>query len=200
MSPRGVAIPELRRQLFEAAERVLTRDGAARLSGRAITREAGVAAGLLYNHFADLDEFLGEFVVDQFRRVQERAATLPARAGESTVIDNLTAAALSLPGSSALAIPQLVQARPALAAHVGTALAGSALGMQTIERSFADYLEAEKQLGRVAAEADTEALAVAVFGSVHHLWLSPDGLDRKKIRRVVSALLAGATPKPTDRP
>jgi AcrR family transcriptional regulator len=199
MSPRGVAIPELRRQLFEATERVLTRDGPSRLTGRAITREAGCANGLLYNHFSDLDAFLGEFVVDQFRVVHERAAMLPLRAGESTVVDNLTAAALSLPGSSALALPQLLLARPAVAAQVRTALAGSALGMQAIERSFADYLEAEKQLGRIAADTDTEALAVAVFGSVHHLWLSPDGLDREKVRRVVSALLAGSAPKATDR-
>ena len=54
---RGVAIPEVREQLFAAADRVLTRTGPAGLTTRAITAEAGVANGVLHRHFRDLDSF-----------------------------------------------------------------------------------------------------------------------------------------------
>src|SRR5580700_4660424 len=55
---RGVAIPEVREQLFAAADRVLARDGPAGLTTRAVTAEAGVANGVMHRHFRDLDEFL----------------------------------------------------------------------------------------------------------------------------------------------
>src|SRR5882757_5631726 len=97
MSPRGVAIPNVREQLFEAAERLLGAD-AGPLSGRAVTREAGCAAGLLHNHFGDFDTFLVEFVIDRFRRYASSVTTLPSLAGEGTVAANLTDAALSLFG------------------------------------------------------------------------------------------------------
>ena len=42
---RGVAIPELREQLFAATERILARDGAAGVTSRAITDEAGWVVG-----------------------------------------------------------------------------------------------------------------------------------------------------------
>lgn len=63
MSPRGVAIPGLRQQLFQATERVLVRAGPGGLTGRAITREAGCSTGLLYNHFNTLEANLTEAAV-----------------------------------------------------------------------------------------------------------------------------------------
>src|SRR5919197_6624021 len=85
VSPRGVAIPQVKEQLFRAAERVLSRDGADGLTSRAITREAGVAKGLLYNHFGDLDEFLAELIIDRARRAAQDAARLPSLVGTGTV-------------------------------------------------------------------------------------------------------------------
>ena len=196
MSPRGIAIPDLREQLFRAADQVLVRDGPSALSGRAITREAGCATGLLYNHFGDLDEFLAHFVLDRLRLAAERAAELPARAGEGTLTDNLTEAALSIPGPSGLAMIALVQAQPSVAARLRQSAAGGAQGLQTIEDAFLAYLEAEKEIGRVAPHADTEALALGLVGAIHHLWLTATGgaLERKRVRRVLAALVAGTTP------
>ena len=199
MSPRGVAIPDLREQLFRAADQVLVRDGPSGLSGRAITREAGCATGLLYNHFGDLDEFLAQFVLDRVRLAAERAAELPARAGEGTLADNLTDAALSIPGSSGLAMIALVQAQPSVAARLRRSAPEGAQGMQTIEHAFLAYLEAEKEIGRLASHADTEALALGLVGAIHHLWLTATGgaLERKHVRRVLAALVAAATPTPS---
>jgi len=55
--PTGVAIRDVRAQLFDAAERVLRRDGPSGLTSRAVTAEAGVAKGVLHRHFDDFDAF-----------------------------------------------------------------------------------------------------------------------------------------------
>jgi AcrR family transcriptional regulator len=198
LSPRGVAIPGVREQLFQAADRLLASAGPAALTTRAITSEAGVANGVLHRHFHDLDTFLAEFAADRLQAIADSAAALPSRAGHGTVTGNLTDATLALFGSSALALVNLVAARPALATaleHVSTA--GSGLG--DVEKYFAAYLEAEKELGRIAADTDTQTLAFALLGSVHHLMMTnPAGLPDlpHSVRRIVEALAAGMRPDP----
>ena len=198
MSPRGRAIPGVREQLFQAADRLLVRAGPAALTTRAITSEAGVANGVLHRHFRDLDTFLAELAADRLRAIADTAAALPARAGQGTVIGNLTDATLALFGSSALALVNLVASRPALGTaleHVTTA--GSGLG--DVEKHFTAYLEAEKKLGRIAADADTQTIAFTLLGSVHHLMVTnPAGLPDlpQRVRRIVEALAAGMQPDP----
>jgi len=198
LSPRGRAIPGVREQLFQAADRLLVRAGPTALTTRAITSEAGVANGVLHRHFRDLDTFLAEFAADRLQAIADTAATLPARAGQGTVIGNLTDATLALFGSSALALVNLVASRPALGTaleHVTTA--GSGLG--DVEKHFAAYLEAEKKLGRIAAETDTQTIAFTLLGSVHHLMVTnPAGLPDlpRRVRRIVEALAAGMQPDP----
>jgi AcrR family transcriptional regulator len=114
VSPRGVAIPDIREQLFAAAERVLARNGPSGLTSRAVTDEAGYAKGVLHNHFDDLDGFLAAFVINRSRRLASSAHGLVSLAGQGTVADNLTDAAMSLFGSSAAAISSLVVSRPSL--------------------------------------------------------------------------------------
>jgi AcrR family transcriptional regulator len=195
--PRGVAIPELREQLFQAAERLLAREGPGSLSSRAITTEAGCAKGILHNHFADLDGFLAEFVLDRFRLAAQDAAKLPALAGQASVEKNLTEAAASLFGSNALALAGVVMSRPSLmlrisemSAHPGTPK------LPDLERAFTAYLDAEKQLGRVAAHADTETIGQVLVATAHHLFITnrANAADLpSQLRRVVDVLVAGVT-------
>jgi AcrR family transcriptional regulator len=197
MSPRGVTIPDVPQQLFQAAERVLLRDGPSGLSSRAITSEAGVAKGILHNHFTDLDAFLAAFVLDRFQLIAEEAAKLPSRAGAGTVVENLTDAALSVFGSNALAIISLVLSRPALMLRLQKSGAAGAANLQTIEGTFAAYLDAEKQLGRIAADADTETLALTLVGTVHHLFVTgrASGPDlHSRVRRIAAVLVAAVAP------
>ena len=198
MSPRGRAIPGVREQLFQAADRLLVRAGPTALTTRAITSEAGVANGVLHRHFRDLDTFLAEFAADRLQAIADTAATLPARAGHGTVTGNLTDATLALFGSNALALMNLVANRPAL----GTALehittVGSGLG--DVEKHFTAYLDAEKKLGRIDADTDTQTHAFALLGSVHHLMMTnpagPPDLPGR-VRRIVEALVAGMRPDP----
>jgi len=190
---RGVAIPEVRQQLFAAADRVLARDGPAGLTTRAVTAEAGVANGVLHRHFRDLDEFLASYVASRLEAIADGAAALPGRAGHGSVTGNLTEATVAIFGASAQALMSLVATKPEL----GPALehdAGRAGGLGDIERHFAAYLDAEKKLGRVGRGADTETLAFTLLGTVHHLIITRrgDAPDlRRQVRRIVTALVAG---------
>jgi AcrR family transcriptional regulator len=191
MSPRGVAIPELREQLFAAADRVLDRDGLDGLTSRAITEEAGVAKGILHNHFRDLDGFLVEYAVDRIRRVAANAEQLNALAGQQTVTANLTEALTTLFGPTTLAVSSLIMSRPALIGPINDALSSGGAPLGVIEAAIAAYLDAEKKLGRVKANADTKTLALTLVGSVHQLFFTQPGLplDRTAVQRIVAALL-----------
>jgi AcrR family transcriptional regulator len=50
-----------------------------------VAREAGVATGALYYHFAGFDDFLAAMVLDRFRVQAERMVGFPRRAGSRTV-------------------------------------------------------------------------------------------------------------------
>jgi AcrR family transcriptional regulator len=197
MSPRGVAIPAVRAQLFRAAEQVLARDGPSGLSGRAITREAGCATGLLYNHFGDLDDFLTEFVADRLRPLAQNAAALPSRAGNGTVVGNLTDFALARLEPNMLGIVSLALSRPALLARLRGTRRQDTSPLSQAEAALTSYLDAEKDLGRISAHANTEGLALALLGTVHHLLMThrPGASDTTdRMRLVVTALVDGVSP------
>jgi AcrR family transcriptional regulator len=190
---RGVAIPEVREQLFAAADRVLAREGPAGLTTRAVTAEAGVANGVLHRHFRDLDEFLVSFLASRLEAIAGSAAALPGRAGHGTVAGNLTEATVTVFGAEAQALMSLIAAKPGLGAAVEhtTDRAG---GLGDIERHFAGYLDAEKKLGRIGPGADTKTLAFSLLGTVHHLVITrQDGAPdlKQQVRRIVTALVTG---------
>lgn len=190
--PTGVALRDVREQLFGAAERVLLRDGPSGLTSRAVTAEAGVAKGVLHRHFDDFDAFLAELVRDRARRMQAQASALLESAGDGTVAGNVAAALTDLFSSVAAAIVALVIFRDELRALLrltwpaGVPLMGEAAAM------IAAYLAAERDLGRIAADADTDSLALALIGAGHLLFA-----DRKEVpgtgsvRRMVTTVLAG---------
>ena len=93
----------------------------------------------------------------------------------------------------------LAAARPQLATALEHATATGGGGLGDVEEYFAAYLDAEKELGRIAPDTDTQTHAFALLGSVHHLAMTnpagpPDLPDR--IRRIVTALVAGMQPNP----
>src|SRR6202453_5516562 len=92
---RGVAIPEVREQLFAAADRVLAREGTAGLTTRAVTAEAGVANGMLHRHFRDLDDFLASFLASRLEAIADGTAGAPGRGGHGSVGGNLTQATVA---------------------------------------------------------------------------------------------------------
>src|SRR5690349_2129626 len=135
MSPRGVAIPDARERLFAAAERVLAREGPAGLTNRAVTEEADCAKGLLYNHFADLDDFVAQLVLDRFETIAAEVRPLPGMAGAGDVRKNLTGAALALLGTNGPAITAAALSRHEVTQRVRQAWAEGAPGPGAVEEA-----------------------------------------------------------------
>ncbi|MGK5627711.1 TetR family transcriptional regulator [Streptomyces sp. URMC 123] len=194
MSPRGVATPDVRERLFKAAERVVERDGPGALTSRSVTTEAGCAKGLLHAHFAGLDEFVAELCLDRFARTAAKARALSGLAGQGAVAGNLEAVALALFDSGGPAISGLAMTRPAATLRVREALEAGAPGFAAIQEAIAGYLEAERDLGRVAETVDPDTVALAVVGTAHHLLMTgwPGAPDpRPAMTRLVAALVDG---------
>lgn len=196
--PTGVAIRDAREQLFDAAERVLLRDGPHALTSRAVTTEAGVAKGVLHRHFADFDDFLAELVLDRAARMDLQATVLLSAAGTGTVADNLAGALTHLFGSVAVAIVALITFRDDLRARLrqtwptGVPLATDAAAM------IASYLAAERDLGRIAADADVDTLAPTLIGAGHLLFADRKGTPplTEAVRKMVTTVIAGVAQEP----
>ena len=191
--PTGVALRDARRQLFDAAERVLLADGAAALTSRAVTTEAGCAKGVLHRHFADFDAFLAELVLDRIARVERQAEELRAAAGGGSVVGNLTAALTEAFSPVVVAIVSLLIARDELRTRLRQ---GGRRGLPLVSETTAmvsGYLTAEQELGRVAADADVRILAPTLVGAAHLRFADREAAqaEEQDVRHFVQAVLAG---------
>src|SRR5450755_1259979 len=151
----------LRRHLVTVTRRLLAAHGLGGLTTREIARAADVSDGVLYNHFADKDELILEALGlelaslgDQFRKA------MPAP-GTATVEANLVAIAHACTGFQAGALLGRAELfnRFLELSHAGDS------GPQHIIAAIAGYLDAEKQAGRAADNADSTTLAIMMFGA-----------------------------------
>jgi AcrR family transcriptional regulator len=171
----------------------LIRAGPAGLTSRAVTDEAGVAKGVLHRHFADLDAFLAEFALDRVARLSAQEADLRAMAGTGTVAGNLAAALPDLFNPAVLALIRLVIARDELRARLRAATGSRIPLVSESTAMVASYLAAERDLGRVAADADIGTLAPTLIGAAHLLFTDADGApEPADVARVVAGVLAAA--------
>ena len=194
--PTGVAIRDVREQLFDAAERVLLRDGPNALTTRAVTTEAGCATGVLHRHFADFDAFLAELVLDRARRIGAQAVALRESAGTGTVAGNLTGALTALFGSVALEIVGLLIFRDDLRARLRQARPAGVPLLTEATAMIVSYLTAERELGRIAADADVDTLALTLIGTGHLLFAGQEGTrpDAGAVSKAVTTAIAGVVP------
>jgi len=195
--PTGVAIRDVREQLFDAAERVLLRDGPSALTSRAVTTEAGCAKGVLHRHFADFDAFLAEFVLDRVDRIHPKAAALSESAGTGTVVGNLTDALTALFSSVAVAIVPLVTFRDGLRARLRRAWPAGVPVLTEAATMIAAYLSAERDLGRIATDADVDMLGPMLIGAGHLLFADRNATppEAGAVRKMVTTVLGGALPR-----
>lgn len=183
--PTGVAIRDVREQLFAAAERVLRSAGVNALTSRAVTTEAGVAKGVLHRHFADFDAFLAELVVNRIGWLASRRDGLLARVGEGTVEGNLAEALRDVFGSVAGAMLSLIISRDELRARLRAAgLPGIPMAADAMKMITA-YLAAERTAGRLDPDADVDSMALMLVGSSHLIAAA----EEDDFERVVAAAL-----------
>jgi AcrR family transcriptional regulator len=196
--PTGVALRDVREQLFAAAERVLLRDGPNALTSRAVTTEAGCAKGVLHRHFADFNAFLAELVLDRIARLETEAAALREAAGTRTVADNLTGMLTDLFGSVAVAIVALITFRDDLRARLRQTRPAGVPLLTEATAMIASYLTTERELGRIAADADVDTLAPTLIGAGHLLFADRTGTppDARAVYKVVTTVVAGVVQEP----
>ncbi|GAA3080399.1 TetR/AcrR family transcriptional regulator [Streptomyces olivoverticillatus] len=196
--PTGVALRDAREQLFNAAERVLLRDGPNALTSRAVTTEAGCAKGVLHRHFADFDAFLAELVLDRIARIDDQAAALCDSAGGGTVTGNLAGALTDVFESVAVAIVGLVTSRDELRARLRQTTPTGIPVLTEATAMLASYLTAEQEVGRIAADADVSTLAPTLIGAGHLLFADRKGAppEAGDVHKVVAAVIEGVVREP----
>ncbi|WP_262702913.1 MULTISPECIES: TetR/AcrR family transcriptional regulator [Streptomyces] len=196
--PTGVAMRDVREQLFQAAERVLLRAGPSALTSRAVTTEAGCAKGVLHRHFADFDAFLAELVRDRVARLDQQSAALRDAAGTGTVAGHLADALTTLFESVAVGLVSLVISRDELRARLRETTPTGLPLLTEATAMIASYLAAERDRGRIAADADIDALAPTVIGAGHLLFADREAAppDAAAVRKMVTTVIADVVREP----
>jgi AcrR family transcriptional regulator len=146
-----------------------------------------VAKGVLHRHFEDFDAFLTELVLDRIARL----ADLPLVAGTGTVADNLTEFLTDVFSSVAVAIVALITFRDDLRRRLRAARGPGIPLVAEAAALVRAYLLAERDLGRLPADVDIDALGLTLIGGAHLLFADrqadPDSPDALR-RMVVTAL------------
>lgn len=191
--PTGLHLRDARQQLFDAAERVLLRDGADSLTSRAVTDEADCSKGVLHRHFSDFDGFLSELVLDRAAELETQSTALRDSAGTGTVAGNLTVALIALLGPVPMAIVPLITFKEELRARVRQAMPGGGIAiLSQATTAISSYLADEREMGRIAADADIDSLALSLVGGGHLLTADRDaGLPTTAtVGKLVTTVLA----------
>lgn len=150
----------------------MARRGTAGLTVRDIAREAQVADGVLYNHFADKEDLLAQALHAHVRSVERSLGELPVQAGTGRVEDNLHAYITHGLALHAAILPAFagLLAQPKVLTRFAT-LPNPMVGGQGLRTYLADYLRAEQSLGRVATGADPDMAATMIIGACHEVIL-----------------------------
>jgi AcrR family transcriptional regulator len=188
--PTGVALRDVRGQLFEAAERILLRDGPNALTSRAVTTEAAVAKGVLHKHFTDFDAFLAELVRDRISGLNAQGAALHSAAGTGTVVGNLVGALNGIFSPVAIAIVSLVIARDDLRSLLRSDRPTGIPLLTEATIMLAEYLTEECELGRIAADADVDSLGVLLIGAGHLVF--SEKREPEAVTEIVTTAMADA--------
>jgi AcrR family transcriptional regulator len=201
MTVRGRAT---RARLIEATVSVVREVGYAHASTRAIAEAAGVAEGTIYRHFPDKASLFFAALLESNAPVVAWVTTLPARAGERTVEQNLTDAAVQLVSlrDQILPLELAMAADPELAAQRRQAMAAAGTSLPPgPPAAVAAYLAAEQRLGRIRADVDPMEAASVLLGMLFALGTMPAiGVESPTPVRVASAvrmLIRGIEPPST---
>ncbi|MFB4299054.1 TetR/AcrR family transcriptional regulator [Actinomadura sp. NTSP31] len=169
-----------RERILDAAADVMRERGVAGATTKEIAKAAGYSEALLYKHFRDKEQLMMSVL-------KERMPAFAARAvpGEATVEANLVAVVHGGVAFYRRAFPMMASmaAQPVLLAATRASLRQYGAGPHEPVRALTRYLDTERDLGRVAAGADTAAAAALLMGAcfqqgfLHYFAAAPDAPD-----------------------
>jgi AcrR family transcriptional regulator len=183
---------ELRAALLEHAQRLVNRDGASALTMRALAAEAGVSLGLPYKIFADRREIVDEIVSAELRRFGAAAENFLARAGTSTVGDNLIWFASVVLNSPAAPLAHELHADDQRLESAANAAERTGLSPASLPAVVANYLTVEQRAGRVRDNIDCQAIGFLIAGALHNLLIAGPAWPRPERRLLERYLTATA--------
>ncbi|MFD0687013.1 TetR/AcrR family transcriptional regulator [Actinomadura fibrosa] len=187
-----------RDRILDAAAEIMRERGVARATTKEIAKAAGYSEALLYKHFRDKEELMLHVL-----RERMPAFTAVGVPGEGTVESTLVAIVHGGLAFYRRAFPMMASmvAQPRLMAVTRESLRRYGAGPQEPVRALAAYLEAERDLDRVAADADVASVAALLMGAcfqqgfLHYFAEGTDGPDLPEsaaadlVRPVLPALL-----------
>ena len=208
MSPNRAAVlhgqGNLREHLIAAAARLIAERGTAGLTVREIARSAGVADGVLYNHFAAKEELLALALEVHVRAVEDEVLRPdPVTPGTGTVAGNLAeliSRGLALHAAVLPAFAGLL-AQPKVRERLDGGVPGGDGSGWLLRDLLTGYLRGERDRGRVAVGADVELAATMIIGACHGLVLpcvfgaGPLAIPEGFAARLAAAVLAGIGPR-----
>jgi len=187
-----------RERILDAAADIMRRHGGAGATTKEIAKAAGYSEALLYKHFRDKEELLLSVLKE--RMPPSTSMGVP---GEGTVESNLVAIVHGGLRFYRRAFPLMASmvAQPRLLTATRDSLRKYGAGPRAPVLALARYLDAERGLGRVAAGADTAAVAALLMGAcfqqgfLHYFEEGDEGPDlpesvaRDLVRPVLAELL-----------
>jgi AcrR family transcriptional regulator len=152
---------------MDATERIIREQGIMAVTTKDIAREAGYAEATLYRHFQDKSALLLAVMNERISgRFLQLIRELPGHAGAGSVtatLEELAQAALDF-FAQVMPLNVALASDPDLAARHNARLREMGVGPESALRSAAAYIEAERRLGRVRANASPAAAATLLLG------------------------------------
>lgn len=130
-------------------------------------------------------------MLDRIGRIDNQAVALRESAGTGTVAENVTGALTTLFESVAVAIISLITFRDELRARLRQVRPPGVPVLTEAAAMITSYLTVERDLGRIAADADVDTLALMVIGTGHLLFAGREGTppETAAVRKVVTTVL-----------
>jgi AcrR family transcriptional regulator len=165
--PTRTGVKPARERILDAAAEVMREKGVANTTTKAIAAEAGYSEAMLYKHFADKQELFLLLLKERLPLVHPRLAA----PGWGDLAENLADIVEQLMDYYAELFPMsvsifsapdlLAQHREGIERHGGWGPVGPV-------RMLTNYLGAERDAGRIRADADTVAAAQLLVGAAFH--------------------------------
>jgi AcrR family transcriptional regulator len=161
---------ETRARILEAAERVVRERGLARATTKEIARAASLSEAALYKHYQGKSELVLAMLTSRPGGFTQHLADLRSGAGRGDLEQTLTDLAERAVEFFGRAMPvgNALLAEPELLAGYRELLAARGAGPRKPIQALADYLRAERDLGRLRADADPDAAAALLLGARFH--------------------------------
>lgn len=156
-----------REKILAAAAGIMTEQGYARATTKEIARIAGYSEATLYKHFRDKTELFVAVIGEELPQIRRALIALADQAGTGELRDLLarfTRTALDFYIASFPIAVSVFSSRELLEAH-RTAMRERGAGPRHPIDGLIDYLRAERDLGRIRAETDVEAMAFLLLGA-----------------------------------